>query len=466
MKKERIIWAGVVIILISIIVINFSIPGTKATEDDSRKYLDLFGRVFDSLKNSYIEKKESRELIVGAINGMIKTLNDPHTSFLEPKEKENLEIETTGEYGGLGIEIGIRDNKLTVISPIEDTPAEKAGIKSGDRIVKIEGESVVDPDLGKIVEKLRGKPQTKVTVSIEREGIDELIDFTIMREVIKIKSVKSDLIDDIAYIRLISFRKNASLELKSILSRYINKKKIKGIIIDLRNNPGGLLDVAISISDLFIDKGLIVYTKPREDSLPYYSALNKKFYSQAAGTIPSNIPIVLLVNHGSASASEILSGAIKDHKRGILLGTKTFGKGSVQSVVNLNDGYGLRYTTAYYYTPNGTKIHNIGIDPDIELDIPNLSKDEIKEIAKLKEKDLIQTFLKKNKNPEKKEIDKFISEIKGNQVNLDERILNRIIKQEIYRDKKMPLYDLDWDIQLKMALDILKSEISGILNRN
>lgn len=466
MKKERIIWVSIVTVLLTVLLINFTYNSSRAKEDDEQKYVKLFEHVYQHLKRSYIEKKESKELLIGAIDGMIKTLDDPHTAFLKPKQKENLEIETTGQYGGLGIEIGIRDKKLTVISPIEDTPAERAGIKSGDRIVKIEDDPVVNPDLSKVVKLLRGKPQTKVTISVERDGIDELLDFTITREIIKIKSVKHAKIEDIGYIRLISFRKNAPIELKKILKKYVKKEKVKGIILDLRNNPGGLLDVAVEITDYFINKGLIVYTKPRKDSLNYYSALNRKFEAKEKSTIVKDIPLIVLVNHGSASASEIFSGAIKDHKRGIIIGTKTFGKGSVQSVINLNDGYGLRFTTAYYYTPNGIKIHKKGVKPDIEVEMPSLSKDEIKDIKKIQDKKFINKLLKKNKKPKEKDIDAFIAKLRNEKINLDKRIINRLIKQEQHHLGKMPLYDLDYDIQLRMGLQILKSEIGIILKRD
>ncbi len=465
MKKERIIWVSIVTVLLTIILLSFNNHFTRADEDNEKKYFKLFEKVYYNLQKSYIEKKESKDLLIGAINGMIKILGDPHTAFLKPKQKENLEIETTGEYGGLGIEIGVRNNKLTIISPIGDTPAERSGVKSGDKIIKINSEPVVDPDLSKIVKILRGKPKTKVTISIEREGIDELLDFTITREIIKIKSVKSTVIDEIGYIRLISFRKNAPNELKKVLKKFIKKNKVKGIILDLRNNPGGLLNVAVKITDLFIKEGLIVYTKPRKDSLNYYSALNKKYYAVKKVTIADDIPLVILVNGGSASASEIFSGAVKDHKRGILIGTKTFGKGSVQSVINLDDGYGLRYTTAYYYTPDGTKIHKKGIEPDIEIKMPRLTKADIKAIKKLQDKKLINKFIKKNKEPKEKEINKFLDKLKKTDINLDRRTVKRLIKREIYRYKKMPLYDLDFDVQLKMGLQILKSEISIILKK-
>ncbi len=394
MKRERKIWAGIVVLLLVILILNFNQQHSKADENKEKLFKNIFEQIYFNLKNSYIEKKEADELLKGAIKGMIKTLDDPHTAFLELEQKKNLEIETKGQYGGLGIVIGVRDNKLTVISPMEDTPAERIGIQAGDTIVKIEGEPVKDPDLNEIVKQLRGKPGTKVAISIEREGMDELIDYTITREVIKIKSIKSDIIDDIGYIRLISFNQNAPGELKKILKQFVKNDKIKGIIFDLRNNSGGLLDVAIRITDYFLEQGMIVHTKPRKDAVRLSSSLNKEYHATSSSTLVADIPMVVLVNHGTASASEIFSGAIRDNKRGILIGTKTFGKGSVQSIINFTKDYAMRYTTAYYYTPNGTKIHKIGIQPDIEIEFPKIIKEERKEINRIQNEKILENYFK------------------------------------------------------------------------
>ena len=225
-----------------------TIEREKSISKEEEKYFNLLKRVYQKLRDEYVEEKSPKDLFVGAIDGMIKSLNDPHTAFLKPQQREELQIETKGEYGGLGIVIGIRDNKLTVISPIEDTPAERAGIQAGDKIVKINGEDVKDPKLDEVVKQLRGKPGTEVTISIEREGVDELIDYTLTRETIKLKAVKSAVIKtNIGYVKIISFNKNAPEELKESLEE-LKKKKIKGLIVDVRNNPGGLLDVAVKIA--------------------------------------------------------------------------------------------------------------------------------------------------------------------------------------------------------------------------
>ncbi len=466
-KKERIIWISIVMGLIIIITTHFNIKKIKAKEEDKdspkeeQKYIQMFEKVYLIIKRHYIEKKSSKELITGAINGMINSLNDPYTLFLVPNAKEELNIETSGEYGGLGIEVAIRDNKLTVISPIEDTPAERAGIMAGDKIIKVNGKKLINPKLSEVVKILRGKPGTKVTISVEREGSDKLIDFTITREIIKIKSVKYSTIGtNMGYIRLVSFRKNAPSEMRKALHYLIDKRKIKGLIFDLRNNPGGLLNVAISIADMFIKKGLIVYTRPRKDNNNPY--LNRDYYAHRYNTICSNIPLIVLVNHGSASASEIFSGAIQDDKRGILLGSKTFGKGSVQSVIDLSDGYGLRYTTAYYYTPSGRMIHHKGIEPDIEVDMPILNHQDIENIKKIMKDEIIKKWVKKHKKYNKKMLNDLMNKLNEKGIYLNKLFVIRMLKDELNKlnKKKKIIYDLDYDIQLKEALEILKASIN------
>ncbi len=450
-----------IIILFSIFTILTPVYSISSSEsEEEKKYFKIFKRVYQKLRDEYIEKKSPKELFIGAIDGMIKSLNDPHTAFLKPQQREELQIETKGEYGGLGIVIGIRDNKLTVISPIEDTPAERAGIQPGDKIIKINGEEVKDPKLNEIVKVLRGKPGTKVTISIERENVDELIDYTLIRETIKLKPVKFAVIKtNIGYIKIISFNKNAPKELKKAIKN-LKKKNIKGLIIDIRNNPGGLLDVAEKIVDFFISKGLIVYTRTRKGIFNPF--LNQDYYAHREKTlIPDDMPLVVLINHGSASASEIFAGAIQDHKRGILVGVKSFGKGSVQSVIDLDDGYGLRYTTALYYTPNGRQINKKGIEPDIKVEQIKLSKREIKDIKKIENKGYIKKFLKEHPNYTPKDIDILIKNLNNDDIYLDKIIIKKLIKNEKYKKKKAPLCDLDTDLQLKMGIQIILMQIKN-----
>ncbi len=321
--------------------------------------LKIFGDVLSVIQSSYVEEPNVDNLIQGAIKGMLQTL-DPHSSYLTPDMLKQVEVETKGIFGGLGIEIGLKDSILTVIAPIEDTPAFRAGLKAGDKIVKIEKESTRDMTVMDAVKRLRGEPGTKVTISVMREGLSEPRDYTITRDIIKIKSVKSkDMGDGIAYVKLLQFQQDTSSELEKALQAAAKEKAgLKGLVLDLRNNPGGLLDQAVRVSDEFIESGLIVYTDGRIE------AQKTKYFAHKDGTY-SGFPMVVLVNAGSASASEIVAGALQDHGRAILLGTKTFGKGSVQTILPLEDGSALRLTTARYYTPNGRSIQAKGIEPDI-----------------------------------------------------------------------------------------------------
>jgi carboxyl-terminal processing protease len=321
--------------------------------------LKLFGDVLSVVQNSYVEEVNADNLIKGAINGMIQTL-DPHSSYLTPDMLKQVEVETKGVFGGLGIEIGMKDGFLTVIAPIEDTPAARAGLQAGDRIVRIENESTKSLNVMDAVKRLRGEPGTKVTITIVREPFTESKSYTITRDIIKIKSARSKYLGDgIGYIRLAQFQQDSHAEVDRAIQGFLKEKGgLKGLVLDLRNNPGGLLDQAVKIADEFIDSGLIVYTDGRVE------AQKTKYAAHKEGTY-TGFPIVVLVNAGSASASEIVAGALQDHGRAIILGQRTFGKASVQTILPLDDGSALRLTTARYYTPNGRSIQAKGIEPDI-----------------------------------------------------------------------------------------------------
>ncbi|HEX9190994.1 MAG TPA: S41 family peptidase [Candidatus Deferrimicrobiaceae bacterium] len=321
--------------------------------------LKLFGDVLSVVQNSYVEEVNSDNLIRGAINGMIQTL-DPHSSYLTQDMLRQVEVETKGVFGGLGIEIGMKDGFLTVIAPIEDTPAARAGLQAGDRIVRIENESTKNMNVMDAVKRLRGEPGTKVTITIVRESSPEAKTYTITRDIIKIKSVRTKYLGDgIGYIRLAQFQQDSHAEVERAIQGFLKEKDgLKGLVLDLRNNPGGLLDQAVKIADEFIESGLIVYTDGRVE------AQKTKYAARREGT-HTGFPIVVLVNAGSASASEIVAGALQDHGRAIILGQRTFGKASVQTILPLDDGSALRLTTARYYTPNGRSIQAKGIEPDI-----------------------------------------------------------------------------------------------------
>ncbi|MFH1790543.1 MAG: S41 family peptidase, partial [Candidatus Omnitrophota bacterium] len=308
----------------------------------------------------------AKELIYGALEGMLASLDD-YSQFLEPESYKELKEDTKGEFGGLGLEIGLRDGMLTVISPISDTPAEKAGIMPGDIVVKIDGEVTRQMSLADAVKKMRGKPGTGVTLTIWREKEDKFFDVVIVRDIISVKSVREArmLGGGIAYVKIAEFQETSGNELEKSLSA-MKRDDIKGIIIDLRNNAGGLLDSAIDVSDLFLEKGeLIVSTKGR------ISEEDREYISEKE-TVYGGIPLAVLINEGSASASEIVAGAVRDNNKGVLVGKKTFGKGSVQTVIPLKDGSALRITSAEYFTPNGTSIDKKGISPDVEIEYRKL----------------------------------------------------------------------------------------------
>jgi len=331
----------------------------KETKDKLYKELDLLGEAFLIIKEKYVEEKSIKDLIYGAIAGMAHSL-DSYSQFLKPEDYKELLVETEGEFGGLGIQITIKDGLLTIVSPLEDTPAYRAGLEPGDVIVKINGELTKGITLQEAVKKLRGKPGTKVTITVLKDKTKELKDITIVRDIIKIKDIKRALVleNNVGYIKLSEFRENTAKELDKALEK-LKKEKIKGLILDLRNNPGGLLISAVEVASRFLPTGkLIVSTKSRHGESLNYKSLPCKVKIL-------DIPMVVLINKGSASGSEIVAAALRENKRAVLLGEKSFGKASVQSVIPLPDGSALRITTAKYYTPSGKSIHQKGVEPDI-----------------------------------------------------------------------------------------------------
>ena len=341
----------------------------QKVKDDLYSQIELYSYTLTTIQADYVEELPPKDLIYGSLKGMLATL-DPHSQFLDPDEYKELKTETEGKFGGLGIEISIRDGLLTIITPLEGTPAWKAGIKAGDRIVKIEDELTKDITLSDAVKKLRGKPKTDITITILREEEFKILEFTITREIIHIEDVKHTQIleDNIGYIRLTEFREDSAKAFREALDD-LNKQGASGLILDLRNNPGGLLNVAIKVTEEFLPAGdVIVSTKGRRRSQNTVTKSTNRRHL-------IDWPMVVLINEGSASGSEILAGALKDNKRAIIVGAKSFGKGSVQSVIPLPDGSGLRLTTSKYFTPSGVSIHGIGIEPDISIDYVPPSKE-------------------------------------------------------------------------------------------
>jgi carboxyl-terminal processing protease len=352
-------------------VLTLSLGGTSASKGVDRtatyEQLKLFTDVLAIIQNQYVDETEPREVIYGAVRGMLRAL-DPHSSFMDPESYREMQVETSGSFGGLGIEITIRDDQLTVVAPIEGTPAWRAGIQPGDRIVKIEGLVTKDMSLPDAVKRMRGPKGTKITVTVAREGIKDPIDVTLVREVIQVQSVKAqELEPGIGYIRVRQFQERTAPDLVAAVEKFEKTGRLGGLIVDVRSNPGGLLSAAVEVSEEFLGDGkLIVYTEGRVRNQ------NMRFTAHAKRAI-TEVPLVVLVNQGSASASEIVAGAIQDHGRGVVIGQQTFGKGSVQTIIPLADGSGLRLTTARYFTPKGRSIHGKGITPDIVIDPP---KDE------------------------------------------------------------------------------------------
>ena len=386
---------------------------------ETYKNLKKFNEILDMIERNYVEDVDPSSVIKGAIDGMMKTL-DPHSTYMTEETYKELQVETKGFFGGLGIVISIKDETLTIVAPVEDTPAFKAGVKAGDKIIKIEGKDTKDITIMDAVHKLRGPKGTDVTITIMREGLKEEKDFTITRDIIKIKSVKHKIFpDNIGYIRIASFQESTTDDLRTALDTIDGPDHpLRGLVVDLRNNPGGLLDQAISVSDHFLKSGTIVSTRGRKHN-------SERVYTAEDNGWEPECPIVILINGGSASASEIVSGALHDNGRAVLLGTQTFGKGVMQVIIPLRDGSALKLTTAKYFTPSGESIQAKGITPDITVNhvAPVLEKKE-EPSQRLREKDLE-------------------GHIKGDHI-------------EEEKEASAKEGDIEIDNQLRQALDLLK----------
>lgn len=448
------------ILLIIFLSIGIDLRGAFK-DDEAYRSVRLIAQALTLIEDNYLEidKVNTKDLVYGAIEGILEKLGDPHTRFMDPDLFKEMKVETEGSFGGLGIVITIRDGRLLVISPIEETPAYKAGIKAGDWITEIEGESTEKITLFEAVKRLRGRPGTKVNITVGRKGVETPLKFEIEREVISIESVKHGVIPNgIGYLRLTTFSQNTVNELKKALAD-LEDKKINGLILDLRNNPGGLLEVAVPVADCFILKGVIVSIKGRDKK-------EQIFEAKGEDGLFKRLPLVVLINEGSASASEIVAGAIQDLKRGVILGTRSFGKGSVQTVLPLEDGSGIAITTAKYYTPSGRSIHDVGIIPDIVVEQMHLSKAEIEMFKRLSEEGIIERFAETNPTYTDKDLKELLNQIHKKGIELNEDIIKMRLDEEIRRIKgeREPLYYLDTDIQLKRAVDILvaRSIFEGI----
>ena len=368
--------------------ISASLTGNVLANKEEAKGLPLdqlrnFSDIFSRIKSDYVEDVEDEVLLEHAIRGMLSGL-DPHSTYLSPDEYNELRIGTSGEFGGLGIQVGMEDGFVKVISPIDDTPAFKAGLKAGDLIIRLDEQTVKGLTLNDAVKIMRGKPGTDIELTVVREGNDKPLTFVVTRDIIKVKSVKNRMLDPgYGYIRISNFQSRTAPQLLEALNalKEENKADLKGLVLDLRNNPGGVLNAAAEVSDLFINKGKLVYTEGRIDNSHYE-------YNAKPGDILDGAPVVVLINGGSASASEIVAGALQDHRRAIVMGSKSFGKGSVQTIQELRSGGAVKITTARYFTPNGRSIQGAGITPDIVLDKYTVTSTEEDSLASIKEADL------------------------------------------------------------------------------
>jgi carboxyl-terminal processing protease len=414
MRIRKILFISVLIVFIALSGITIGRWSVAQTNDSIYEDLRTFTEVFTTIKKHYVDEANSKELILSAIKGMVKSL-DPHSAYLTPQEYKEFQTETKGEFGGIGIQIGIKDGALTVIAPIEDTPAWKAGIKAGDKIIKIDGQSTKDMNINDAVSRMRGPKGKTVTLTIQRDEWKEPKDITIIRDIIKIKSVKFKMIEnEIGYIKLTQFQETTAHDLANAL-KTLKEKGMKSLILDLRNNPGGLLNIAVNVTEQFLPpKYLVVSIKGKSgERMDYYTEGLKPTYT--------DLPMIVIVNQGSASASEIVAGALQDWGRSLILGVQTFGKGSVQSLIPLSDGSALKLTTAKYYTPKGRSIHAVGINPDI---VVKLETKNGREVPVIREKDLEQ-------------------HLKGEKVEPKETAPQEVDEKD--------------DNQLQRAIDILKS---------
>ncbi len=353
---------GVCIGAMSYVVADKNQPGLPMEE------MRLFIDVFNQIKQAYVEPVEDKTLLENAIRGMLSEL-DPHSAYLKPQDYESLKVSTTGEFGGLGIVVGMEEGYVKVISPIDDTPADKAGVKAGDLIVKLDDKNVNGMTLNEAVDLMRGKPKTSILLTIVREGVNKPIEIRVTRDIIKVESVKQRTLEEgYGYLRVSNFQMQTGSDLKTAYKTLLkdNNGSLNGLVLDLRNNPGGVLDASVEVSDLFLNGGNVVSIKGRD-------AQSEKHFKAGKGDATNGVPLVVLVNGGSASASEIVAGALQDHKRAIIMGTTTFGKGSVQTVLGINKDHALKLTTARYYTPSGRSIQAEGIKPDIMVEMGRLT---------------------------------------------------------------------------------------------
>lgn len=458
-NKDRYIWVGsgvLALVVAAFVAIGPTvIAQPKSTETD--EFIETFREVFEYIEDNFVEEVDPEELFEGAVQGMFDVLDDPYSYYLDEIEMDSLGLTTNGNFGGVGLtiskqsraDVGGGDDEIPryieVISPIEGTPAYRAGISAGDLIMEINGETTEDLSIDEAVEQIRGVPGTSVNLTIKR-GRVRTFTVSVTRDVIEVPTVKSAMIDrDIAFLKITQFTPFTDDRVREAIE-FFEGEKYSSLIIDLRNNPGGRLSTVIEVSDMFLDEGTIVSTRsrvPRENDI---------FTASRDVLVPSGFPIIVLINKGSASASEILAGALRDNGRAIIVGETSYGKGSVQQVRDFGDG-GFRLTTSRYYTPSGRNIDQIGIEPDTAIDEGELSEDEEESVEQLTANDTIGRFVESNPDPTQKEIDTFIRGLKTEGIVLEDRLIRRLIRNEVNRtNNNPPVFDIEFDLVLQEAV--------------
>jgi len=452
--RERILWIGLATVLISLLVILSFAPRVMAQgrEKSTRDYLNTFNWVFQFVQKHYADedKVDPQRLIEGALKGLIESLDDPHSAYLSSDEMRRLRDDTQGEFGGVGIFILKTDKGVEVARPIDGTPAKRAGISAGDVIIAVEGESIKDFSIEEIVKRLRGKAGAPVTITVLR-GESYTFDITIVREMIEVPTVRrAKISDDIAYLYILKFTPMTTARVEDAIE-YFEQEGYRSLILDLRSNPGGLLSSVVDVSDLFLEKGqVIVSTRSR------ISSENRVFKAEKAAAVGEEIKMVVLIDKYSASAAEILTGALKDTERATIIGETSYGKGSVQQIINV-DGGGFRLTTSKYYTPSGASIDKVGIKPDRIIAREEFSQEEIESYQKLLELNAVKEFLKKNPEPSEQDIDAFVGSLRTQGIIVRKERIEKDIRDEWNRMHKIEtVYDLEYDTVLREAVNSLQ----------
>ncbi len=468
-KKALVPFIGSFMVLALVLTFTLvAIPPVNAQDQNVQEYLSLLQSVYLYVLQNYVDEVDPQVLYEGAMKGLFEALNDPYSVFLDEQMLNDLNDTTSGKFGGIGLYISKplpanlpagKKAWVEVVSPIEDTPGWKAGIQPGDYITHIDGESTEEMTMEQVLSKLRGEPNTKVTITIQR-GANIRFNETITRAIIEIPTVKKAMVDKtIGYLRIIEFTPQTAQRVKEALD-WLRQNGAISLILDLRNNPGGLLSSVVQVADMFIDSGVIVSTKSRNK----YD--NNVYKAKSSIAVSKDMPIVVLINKGSASAAEILAGALKDNKRAYLVGETTYGKGSVQQVIAPVGKTGFKLTMSRYYTPSDANIDKLGIIPDLIVKEPELTEQEEKDLTRLIEQNAFGNFAEKNPDASDKEINAFVQGLKSSGITVSERILRKMVRNELDRTKMSPVFDLEYDLQLQEALKVLKSgQYSMLVNQ-